>query len=405
MRALLVFKKPSRDNEGTLYRFERRDMGCFNGLNTTNAFTPRMCDSRTLNSNVAIIEYRSGRRPIFVPQTTDDAFNWQFMALGWITDFYADAAAAQRGNLPNDYAVSELVASETFSHDSSRRVLTTNERELKNLISSIEHIDFSAVVEHENMIFTILRINREFNNHMAMDLVGSERSSGLAVAYLQVFRNTSRNMSDIVGSNNSYQSQLRLMFRKGLVNSNGSPKIHYPGIVMSDLFNSGSDSDIFSFAGPVVYNQAKVHGLFSLAPFFRDTRPMVEEGRYNKGGQSETLEQNANSRYRYLHGSNYNGPSDSSVDSARSAACSISEMYDQITVANILTSGTSRVLERITQGLNSQHLRNLQQNVESLAALPQGWVNLNNTRQQQVVASSVAGFTQWISNNDTIETE
>lgn len=408
MRALLVFKKPGQEEGTTLYRFERRDMGCFNGLNTTNAFTPRLLKSNSLNNNVAIIE-KHDRNVRLIQRTEDETRDWEFMALGWMTDFYTDAAAARRGNLPIDYAASHISCSETFSHQNSLRRLTPNEAELKALVGRIEALEFAFVADHNNLIFTVLRLNREFNNHMAVDFVGSERNTGMAVAYLQVFRNTSRNMSDSGGSQHTYTAQLRMAYRIGLIDHNGNSKLRYPGIIMSNMFNHGSDSDIFSFAGPVVHNQAKVHGLFSLEQFFRDTRPMVEEGRYNKGGQSDTLEANVAARYRELFGQYYRASEVNPVESILSGVRSLTSLNDYFSVSYISAHGTSRALEQTTQLMSSNNVQNLQRNILRLAEMPSGWHDIRTPSRQNVqreaVASTIAGFTQWLSNNDTIETE
>lgn len=405
MRALLVFKKQI-ENGTTRYRFERRDMGCFNGLNRDNAFSPVSIHRGYLNNYVALFN-ESNNGVSFVPNgEIDDTSDYTFMALGWFTDYYADAAAARNVSMPVDFQLAEKLNLESFSRHNTLRSLTPNEQELKRLVDMIEVQNFDRVRSNNNLLYTIVRLNREYHSHISMDLVGSERNSGFAVAYLQVIRNASRVISDTSGisRNQTAKDAMRSILK---LDGRSHTLVKYPGILFSAVFNGGSDSDIFSFAGKAVYQQAKAFGLFSLEQYFRDVRPMVEEGRYNKGDQSLVLKRNVESRYNSRNGVLFSDDGTNHADAITSACRRIDEARESIQLPEIVSNPIDQVVDQVRSLLNSHHVQNLRGVISAMGEVPI-WEDLRTHREagtQAVQSINTSGFTQWISTTDTIETE
>lgn len=315
MQALLAYKRPSSlPGGGTDYGFEIRPMTCFNGFNQHNAFrTMTPCDSQFMslilpqgNPALATTGYRdTGQAP------------WQFIALGWASELVTSKASfnefwAQRDTisgmewpamaLNREHVTGKYYDWNTDTNVPGKRERTPLEVELGDLLYTLSqrpksawNQDTFAASKAAWMIY-----GRNYFHYSLYDFVGAERPSGLAVAYLQVYRNMSRNM---LSSNAALQAKARetsnLLFKFDTVQMrHNSPYKSYIPII-SAMNHTGGDSDILSFAaGSALALQIMKFGTFSIGEFMQNSRPMTSEGLYNKGYQSQHLGNNIAARLR-----------------------------------------------------------------------------------------------------------
>lgn len=272
--------------------FSIRSMTCFNGFNTHNAFDFE-APVRSLMCTLSADLQFSGE---YVDNPRNDAVRanpgysqWECLGIGWL-DYYTYAgedvvARMARSPKIHERSITAVLNDARCSLRGSSRVLTPNETILARIF---EWFKSNSQRTPEGGTGSMLRALKTMvaTRYMAFDFVGSERPSGQAVAYLQVFRNLSQEsyngwttlpgMLDLAPSLNN--------FRVG----NGRIKSLIP--LLSCLFNHGSDSDILSFAGTNVCSYMCQHGFWEHPELFSDPRSMLVEGRYNKGNQSARLQ-------------------------------------------------------------------------------------------------------------------
>lgn len=296
---------------------EIREFGCFNGFNRHQAF---MVGSHgdyfsvvykvdALGRGVFDNDHvRSGVR-------IENRGQWTTLGIGWLSESsprivldqntptshqHPGAILNRECGMPKYYDGFAGVWKET------KRPLTPNEVIIGNSLWPLlknegntavnVHVTGCVVPEYSvaraNEFLRSVAWNRAYG-HMSFDFVGSERPSGMAVAYLQVYRNASRHLrsAQFAHQDPTVLGQLRVLNNSSLVSL-------IP--LLSDLYNSGDDSDILSYTGEshLVMTQGCIHGVFSLTPFFRVTSSMLAEGLYNKGGQSSSLGRNLRAAVR-----------------------------------------------------------------------------------------------------------
>ena len=343
--------------------FDIRDFGCFNGFNVADAFTPNPSDYGNLyfdlwfdkvHQSGEIREWTTGVLPTLgdriamrgspnaeVGRIADPNTNritgapWECLGIGWMAysvgsqvlpyidpienGRYRDTTTANGpyfglnsnsnpNNSPN-YAPPMLNRNtiwgryydpHTGGYQASRRDFTPNERFLERLFHSIEsngHTNQQYFYRASRM-WNAIAFSREYR-YMLFDMVGSERPSGLAVAYLQIYRNTCEKMSNGgagLGARWTAGSKILMSMKQGHQPMRAGERRYNPWPmeldtmpVLSFLFHNGDDSDIVNFAEDWFIGYAIKHGLLNCGHMFRDSRPMVEEGRYNKGGQADAL--------------------------------------------------------------------------------------------------------------------
>lgn len=337
MYALLLFHKQHEGNN--LWLFESRNMGCFNGLNSNNAFDFPKSGSTNVVLSSGQQDLRgewtaNSRGPAegLIRQEMDNSeaatlFNQsELVALGWITEGYTQAQPEQIANSGMfSHAIPSIMAYyNTLEHivgpynpwshnqEQTRRDLTPNEHRAKNVLRLLHTIPLSTpniIIPNEgltyeqavrvghsalrNKLLATLCHSRRYYSNMLFDLVGSERPSGTAVAYLQVFRNVTRSYTTDWSTGNAQLRNAKEQLVKSCLNANAGGT-HHKSVVclLSQVYNHGSDSDILSFASNYILPFSMRFGYFALQGFFGDTRSMVDTGRYVKGSQSANLQAN-----------------------------------------------------------------------------------------------------------------
>lgn len=308
MQALLAYKRTVGDH--TQVGFEVRSMTCFNGFNVTNAFGTVGNDRLDLVVDLNALGAAAAMQP-------RDAGNpntpWVCIGMGWLSNIISgnydvsrmlDSPIDYSGNreqlasmLNLEHVSKKMISPRTFGLVAGHREQTPNEILIAQALAQVSaldrdripHADFNRLAPCKMYAAVILNPRHQ---RCLYDFVGSERSSGMAVAYLQVYRNASQHIL-----NNNIQAKLQsvsaMLFSldPGAANTGFLFKSFIP--ILSQLFHAGGDSDIFSFAEtPFVALQAMKYGTFSLNQYFSNPQSMLVEGRYAKGSQSLNLQQN-----------------------------------------------------------------------------------------------------------------
>ena len=306
MQALLAYRRVNPEVPlGFDVGFEIRSMTCFNGFNTQNAFrtvTPAVSGELKL-----ILPGGDHRQAIYSPDRSNDIQGrpWEFIALGWLNEIVTKKSTfatfiEQRTSLRGiewacsilnrehilgryeDWYLSQMVT--------GVRDRTPNEVFLGNILRTLGDTASDSWAEgfETNPMAWAIQSHGEFQC-ILYDFVGSERPSGLAVAYLQVYRNVARTLAFTTGDESgtiSRMVQTCMGFDRNLTQN--TFKSFVP--VMSAFINNGSDSDIFSFAtAPALPLQIMKFGTFSIGDFMDNSVSMSVEGNYVKGHQSSGL--------------------------------------------------------------------------------------------------------------------
>lgn len=291
MYALLAHKRPVA--EGMSGAFEVvlsvRPMTCFNGFNTQNAFAfqnaDRVLHFRTDDQGNVVWNYLLDQpQPLTQGATMDVGSRpWVCLGIGWVSHAAYSGRVSPTENNQWHYRTGTVTSSERCGSYCnaggnwipSRRQFTPNEQFIANFLRFFEDRGNEAT---QGLLYA-MKMNRQYYNQL-YDFVGSERNSGRAVAYLQVFRN----WSDLSYNGFKGKSELFKLLRSIAVYS-------YPSVIplLSFLHNNGSDSDILSFAGHKVCSYLTQCGFWDSEPIWFNNRSMLEEGRYNKGSQSAAL--------------------------------------------------------------------------------------------------------------------
>lgn len=286
--------------------FEVRSMTCFNGFNSESAFTPKPNSVIDVSVNLAGV----GSEACTVRPSEASGTLWECIGMGWLSNnvVAGEAFTTMMNNPPNfagsreqltsmlniEHITNRVISMLSYSWVAGTRVLTDNETHIANALVQLKGVGPTNVPQSEairlrsSLMYCAVHLNR-CHQWCLYDFVGSERPSGAAVSYLQVYRNTSQN---ILNPNNTVKLQsvaaLLACIDPGGQHYKTTFKSFMP--ILSNLFNAGGDSDIFSFAdSPFVALQAMRFGTFSLSKFYLDSRPMTTEGRYAKGQQSVKL--------------------------------------------------------------------------------------------------------------------
>lgn len=334
MYAGLIFRRPVEGEPSKHdYLIECRSMGCFNGLNSAGAFQPRTTTQSLLLARMNVsasgvpsgVNYTNSRIPEINPKPTTqdigDESSWELMGIGWFCDKMNNQTfqAALNSYIINlDYATmncSEHIYGiyNGYTGDvlASNRDLTPKETAIKAMIKSLENSKSSNYIQYaysqniqigkdilENPIFTVLTNFRNCYGQ-CYDFVGAERPAGMAVAYLQVFRNNSRAAAPEFYNTGSRDQEIwslaDTVYKMFYGYQHSKPKNGIKSMVaiLSQIKNNGSDSDILSFTGSsygLVARQASKYGIFSLSQYFDNDTDMISSGRYSKGSQSYNLQ-------------------------------------------------------------------------------------------------------------------
>lgn len=302
-------------------------MGCFNGLNMTEAFVsqraggfrdlsieidetgnPVADESITANSFYART-YGAGASESTRMARAFDGYTAgakQTIGVGYIN---YNSGGAQRTtaqmtpppsntntNQKADPYVGELLYREGFMSPyrspvtgvtrPSLRVLTPNEQILSNCFSAFER---QTRAFPDGFANTLSRVAITVTHNKAWrgalyQFVGSERPSGQAIAYLQAWRNCCEYSNNYGFAEVAGQRQTCQIIATNRAWDNVSVIA-----VLSHLFNSGDDSDIITFAGNHYLSYCTKVGYWNTTNLFRDQSSMLQEGRYNKGGQSSAI--------------------------------------------------------------------------------------------------------------------
>lgn len=314
MKALVMFKRVNAQGV-TQILAEIRPYGCYNGFNVQGAFgrMPQHTDfiaNVTAAGDIAFASVRSGEP---VRQTTDVAnttsgTDWECLGIGWLSERAAqsyDQVMASGQSIGRNHET-VMLNRETVFHqyydarndrwNNTNRERTPNEMFVAAALNLAYRSAWNSAAVNQGIkdsqVLRALWTTHYYGAYMDMDFVGSERSSGMAVAYLQVYRNSARLFQAPVHNTDVRDTLLEISRVQGI-------KSLIP--FLSALTHGGGDSDIFSHTNGLsglVAAQACIHGIFSLQPFMERRDSMLAEGRYAKGNQSNALSQNLNRAYR-----------------------------------------------------------------------------------------------------------
>lgn len=306
MHALLAFRRPNPEVPlGFDVGFELRQMTCFNGFNQQNAFrtvTPPRCQ----DLNLVLIGGQPSDAFYNGDATNHEARPWEFIALGWMSETvvtkanYTSFLEARRSLFSGLEWMGQILNREhitgsykdwnTDTFVPGMRDRTPNEVFLGDLLARLQRPSATGWSEGFETCKVAWALQGRANFHYSLyDFVGSERPSGLAVAYLQVYRNVSRVMLGTNRSQESLVTQTRDLCLQ--LDSTLSKRTYHSFIpVLSAMINNGSDSDIFTFTtASALPLQILKYGTFSISEFMNNSIPMSREGKYVKGSQSSGL--------------------------------------------------------------------------------------------------------------------
>lgn len=320
MKALTAHRRLVTDRNGNrkyLLAIGVRGFACFNGFNESEAFRKKE------DTNLYIVTDEQGgfdgSNPTnyFTVKANADAYcrdktlgNWECVGIGWIYNNSAPGVNAPLQGQPNapeahkyDFIIGNALRREGFiaryydawnsGFKTTTRELTPMEQYLSRVFSQFE-TENRANVPQEVQRASLFANAVQWNQTCAgclYQFVGAERPSGQAVAYLQTFRNVSEmQYSGWVAANAPKYTALVLAANTF---NQGTESI-FP--LMDHLVNYGTDNAITCYAGAGVMLHAMKYGFWSLREFFRDSRSMVTEGRYDKGSQSDVLCRNYRTR-------------------------------------------------------------------------------------------------------------
>ncbi len=353
MFAVIGYKRPDPAHEGMVeVAFEVRSIGCFNGLNCANAFTPRPAQYGNTSFDVVISNVAGDGtlpRDWFLGRTyradwshgcllcqdniamaglnedrltIGDGAGWECIGLGWLSyemgqfrsqyeNPYSDEHMGtwatthhprftSQANYTIDARTSCLLARNTIAKTyydgwdgsvrTSYRKVTPNEQFMRNLIAKFgggRPSNFITYFKGSRVLNGIMWNDQ--HKMMHFEFVGSERPSGQAVSYLQVYRNTAEKLF-AGGATHGLTLGQRQLFHT--MYSHWAYAALDPIPMISMICNNGGDSDIVSFAGNQFVGYAMKYSLLECPYLYGNKNSMVVEGRYNKGNQSSDLRGN-----------------------------------------------------------------------------------------------------------------
>lgn len=410
MLALLAYKRPNADGQGTDYGFEIRQMTCFNGLNVQNAFrtvTPITSTSLDLIIPQGLLRHAVTSDPSGVTQAP-----WQFMALGWaadqvtskntLDDFMTQMIHIQGMEWSGQVLNREHVTGKYYdwnlsSFTTGKRDRTPLEVELGNKLCEWEQTVTQgwpqAVLESSKIAYMLFGNNRF--QYALYDFVGAERPSGLAVAYLQVYRNFARNiLSASAPSAKRARDTTSLLFKLDQTSLRHTNNIKSYIPIISAMNHNGTDSDILSFVGgSSLALQIMKFGTFSIDKFMFNKTAMPVEGLYKKGAQTDSLHANIE---RALRNQGRLHPS-FEISRLSRMATSLASFAQYCDVSRIADIGIDVYLRNIAQ--QGERLRTAIPDLNALRNdLPRvlsDFVDLRTQPSEVRIAGAASGFLQW----------
>lgn len=350
--------------------------------------------------------------------------------MGWLSNnvIAGESFTAMMNNPPNfagsreqltsmlniEHITNRVISMSSYSWVAGTRVLTEHEGWIGDALAQLKAAAVTIIPQSEairlrgSFMYCAVHLN-PYHQWCLYDFVGSERPSGAAVSYLQVYRNTSQNILNV---NNTVKLQsvaaLLACVDPGGQHYKTTFKSFMP--ILSNLFNAGGDSDIFSFAdSPFVALQAMRFGTFSLSNFYLDSRPMTTEGRYAKGQQSLRLSEKVSraARERQLLPSNFtNGVKKAwEIQQAFVAAFSPLQFFTRslhsqsVAIENALAVARRDLPSPETVGvqLRASLTRMTDLNIPLVPVSP------TVTEAAARSAGAAAGFQVWVSQNDELD--
>lgn len=453
MYALVAFKRPDPANAGKFQvGFEVRNFGCFNGFNNMEAFTHREHFDLMFNnvnpdgtmyaanaSGNTVLNGLASRTVSARDQLTQETpvpSQWTCLGIGFMIHQLGDwSGPANAASVDHDrpapfhlaskqgnnrisklvnwagiYKEQRQIYDDVLEHRSNR-VFTENEEFLNKLFSQVSHANGGYHIAYtwanrntESRFAQALGFSRMFM-YTLHQWVGSERPSGLAVSYLQIWRNV------VQGAHEGFTSRRGMTtFLQNVLSPNWTTT-YDPMPLLSCLINGGSDSDIVSFAGPAYVAYAIRWGLLNCKDMYRESIPMIQERRYNKGGQSDfiraelvrKLGQRRDVTYNTLHAA-----ADAAVARIVDYTASVKSLHDSSDLSMLLNyAGRPEAEFQINQRMH--HLTQLLQRMMSASPVEhiRGLLQAANTfpdlalpppagTPETASDGAAMGFTQWV---------
>ena len=350
--------------------------------------------------------------------------------MGWLSNnvIAGESFTAMLSNPPNyagnreqltsmlniEHITNRVISMSSYSWVAGTRVLTEHEGWIGNALAQLKSASVNNIPQSEairlrgSLMYCAVHLN-PYHQWCLYDFVGSERPSGAAVSYLQVYRNTSHN---ILNMNNTVKLQsvaaLLACIDPGGQQYKTTFKSFMP--ILSNLFNAGGDSDIFSFAdSPFVALQAMRFGTFSLSNFYLDSRPMTTEGRYAKGQQSTKLAEKVAraARERQLIPSNFTNQVKKAWEVQQQLVAAFNPLQFFTRALSSQTSAIENALRNTQRDLpEPQNVgTNLRASLTRMTDLNIPLVPVSPTVTEATARSAGAatGFQVWVSQNDELD--
>lgn len=442
MYAILAFKSTRTIGAAvrTLCHFRIASMGCFNGLNDTSAF-----NWGNGSPDITIETHDDGRPVVRADNGQVNAWgigaaegarlNTEFAGyrdttpvcigmgyLSYLTGSTQKTLAQITGNNmnitpengKNNVYLGSMLMREGFlaafrdpvfgGQRATLRELTPNEQYLSNLCAPINNggAVFSPEVRDTTKMGVTMTANKVWHGQL-YQMVGSERPSGQAVAYLQAWRNASQMSVD-----NGFAG---LQGAKGIIEQFASLSRNLQDksciSLLSVLFNHGDDSDIITFAGNHYVSYCIRVGFWNTANLYRDQRPMTQEGRYNKGGQSTSIRENlhrirsmASRREHHALWTRELGREADDLAQLNNATAQLGYDVSMSTLMSYARTGYDSqrrdLLQRINRSIellwNTQPMVKVQKLFNDAAQLP----DLTQPAPNAAPVTPPVGFTQWV---------
>lgn len=405
--------------------FEVRSMTCFNGFNSETAFSNKPNGVIDIAVNLEAV----GAAACTVRPTEDAGTLWECIGMGWLSNnaIVGEPFTQMMSNPPTfsgsreqlssmlniEHITNRVISMSSYSWVSGTRELTANERNIANALEQLKAVGPTAVPQADahrlraSHVYCAVHLN-QFHQYSLYDFVGSERPSGAAVSYLQVYRNTSQNMLN-PNNINKLQSVAALLatIDPGGQHFKTTFKSYMP--ILSMLFNAGGDSDIFSFAdSPFVALQAMKFGTFSLSKFYLDSRPMTVEGRYAKGQQSMKLAEKVAraARERQLLPTNFTNQVKTAWEAQQAFVAAFNPLQFFSRGLDIQVSAIDSAVRNVRNALREPQMvgANLRASLTRMTDLNIPLVPVSPTVTDATARSAGAatGFQVWVSQNDDL---
>lgn len=406
--------------------FEVRSMTCFNGFNSESAFTPKPNSVIDVSVNLEGV----GSEACTVRPSEASGTLWECIGMGWLSNnVVANESFTEMMNNPPNFAgnreqltsmlniehiTNRVISMSSYTWVAGTRVLTEHEGWIGNALAQLKAAAVTSIPQSEairlrgSLMYCAVHLN-PYHQWCLYDFVGSERPSGAAVSYLQVYRNTSQT---ILNGNNTVKLQSVAALLACIDPGGRHYKITFKSFmpILSNLFNVGGDSDIFSFAdSPFVALQAMRFGTFSLSNFYLDSRPMTTEGRYAKGQQSLRLSEKVSraARERQLLPSNFTNGVKKAWEVQQAFVAAFNPLQFFTRSMSVQSSSIESALLNAQRDLPEPrdvgvHLRNSLTRMTDLN-IPLVPVSPTVTEAAARSAGAAAGFQVWVSQNDELD--